>query len=131
MSGLLEAASEYVAGAIGGNSETRTVSPYVPVCQDDMCPVYTPTLNETLTVRGSRYGEFDEQARVTQNIKAAMRDSANWNKLPPLMREALEMDASKTARILNGDFNYDDSWHDKAGYATLVENYLHKIFKKA
>lgn len=89
------------------------------------------SIDTTLAVRGSRYGEFDEQARVTQNIKAAMRDSVNWDKLPPIMREALEMDASKTARILNGDPDYDDSWHDKAGYATLVENFLHKIFKKA
>lgn len=34
------------------------------------------------------------------------------------------MQAHKQARILNGDPNYADSWHDIAGYATLVEQEL-------
>lgn len=82
-------------------------------------------LNKTLEERGSRYGEFDEQARITQNIKAAMRDSKNWDKLPPIMKESLEMQAGKISRILNGDPYYDDSWHDLAGYSSLVENWIH------
>jgi len=28
------------------------------------------------------------------------------------------------ARIVNGDSNYIDNWHDIAGYATLVEQEL-------
>jgi len=36
-------------------------------------------------------------------------------------REALEMIAHKIGRILNGDPNYADSWHDIAGYAKLAE----------
>ena len=34
------------------------------------------------------------------------------------------MIANKIGRILNGDPNYPDSWHDIAGYATLIENEL-------
>ena len=30
----------------------------------------------------------------------------------------------KIARILNGDLRYADSWHDIAGYATLVDKRL-------
>ena len=30
----------------------------------------------------------------------------------------------KLARILNGDPNYVDSWHDIAGYAILVEDII-------
>ena len=30
----------------------------------------------------------------------------------------------KIGRILNGDPNYADSWHDIAGYAKLVEDEL-------
>lgn len=34
------------------------------------------------------------------------------------------MIAGKIARIINGDPNYVDSWHDIAGYATLIEQEL-------
>lgn len=30
----------------------------------------------------------------------------------------------KIGRILNGDPNYADSWHDIAGYATLIDQQL-------
>lgn len=79
---------------------------------------------ETLTERGDRYGKFEEHARITQNIKDAMRDSPNWHMLTPDQREALEMVAHKCGRILNGDPNYTDSWHDISGYCTLVEKRL-------
>lgn len=83
-------------------------------------------VDTTLTERGNRYGEFDEHARITQNIKRAMEDSRNWIDLPADMREALEMVAHKVGRILNGDPNYADSWHDIAGYVRLVEQRLEK-----
>lgn len=47
--------------------------------------------------------------------------------LDPDQREALEMIAHKIARILNGDPNYADSWHDVAGYATLVADRLQGV----
>lgn len=78
----------------------------------------------TLKQRGKRYGDFKEHARITQNIKAAMRDSPNWEELPPEMKESLEMQAHKIGRILNGDPTYADSWHDIGGYAQLVEQDL-------
>jgi hypothetical protein len=79
---------------------------------------------KTLEERGSRYGRFEEHARITQNILAAMRDSPNWAALPPDMKESLTMVAHKAGRILNGDPNYADSWVDIAGYATLVADRL-------
>ena len=79
------------------------------------------SIKATLKVRGERYGEFAERARITQAIKEAMYDSPNWEFLEPDMREALEMVANKIGRILNGDPEYADSWHDLAGYARLVE----------
>lgn len=81
-------------------------------------------IDQTLEERGSRYGSFDEHARITQNIKAAMRDSPNWETLTPSMRESLEMLAHKAGRILNGDPNYHDSWHDIIGYTKLVADTL-------
>ena len=37
-----------------------------------------------------------------------------------VQQEALHMICSKLARIANGDPNHVDSWHDIAGYASLV-----------
>lgn len=83
-------------------------------------------INETLQERGNRYGEFTGHARITQNIKRAMQDSPNWNRLSDDKKEALEMVAHKIGRILNGDPDYGDSWHDIGGYTKLVEDELSK-----
>lgn len=78
----------------------------------------------TLIERGTRYGEFPEHARVTQNLKRAMADSLNWSSLPDDMKEALEMVAHKVGRILNGQPDFHDSWHDISGYVKLVADRL-------
>lgn len=96
-------------------------------------PYQTKTLPEPmtqidtiLTERGNRYGEFDVNSSIAQELKAVMRDASNWrdNKLTPDMREALEMIAHKIARILSGDCFYKDSWLDIEGYAKLVSKTL-------
>ena len=81
-------------------------------------------IENTLAERESRYGSFQEHARITQNIKRAMADSKNWSALPDDMKESLEMTAHKIGRILNGDPMYKDSWHDIIGYTKLVEDDL-------
>lgn len=81
-------------------------------------------IDATLAERGVRYGSFEGHARITQAIKAAMADSPNWAGLAPDQREALEMVAHKAGRILNGDPNFHDSWHDIVGYAKLVADRL-------
>lgn len=81
-------------------------------------------IDATLAERGNRYGVFSEHARITQNIKRAMADSPNWASLPDDKKEALEMLAHKMGRILNGDPDYHDSWHDIIGYTKLVADTL-------
>lgn len=81
-------------------------------------------IETTLAERGSRYGSFAEHARITQSIKDAMIASPNWSKLAPDQKEALEMVQHKIGRILNGDPDYHDSWHDIVGYAKLVADRL-------
>ena len=78
-------------------------------------------INTTLAERGKRYGAFDGHAGITQGIKAEISRAPRYILLTPSQREALDMIAHKIGRILNGDPNYADSWHDIAGYATLVE----------
>jgi hypothetical protein len=53
-----------------------------------------------------------------------MREHPGWQRLACDQREAFEMNAHKVGRILNGDPNWPDSWHDIAGYAQLVANRL-------
>ena len=87
-------------------------------------------IEKVLAERGSRYGEFEEHAFITQSIKRAMVNSSNWKRLSDDMKEALEMIAHKMGRILNGDPKYIDSWTDIIGYAKLVEDYLIKKERK-
>lgn len=81
-------------------------------------------VSNTLNARGARYGSFSGQAAISQTLKNLMRQSPNWDYLEPDMAEALDMIQHKIARILNGDPRYADSWHDIAGYATLVDKRL-------
>jgi hypothetical protein len=87
-------------------------------------PTDSQSIESTLAERGNRYGQYGEHARITQAIKAAMADSPNWRALAPDQRETLEMIAHKAGRILNGDPDYHDSWHDIIGYTKLVADRL-------
>ena len=87
-------------------------------------PKVIPSISETLAERGTRYGEFAEHARITQDLKSAMRDTPRWIYLTDAQKEALEMVAHKIGRILNGDPNYHDSWVDIEGYVNLVSREL-------
>jgi hypothetical protein len=79
------------------------------------------SVDTTLEARGRRYGRFYDHASIAQGLKAIMRQTPGWGRLEADQSEALEMVAHKIARILNGDPDYTDSWHDIAGYVRLVE----------
>jgi hypothetical protein len=83
-------------------------------------------VDETLAERGSRYGSFVGHANITQDLKRVVRIylDARKKELAPDQQEALDMIMHKIGRIINGDPNYADSWHDIAGYATLVDKRL-------
>jgi len=81
-------------------------------------------INEILEERGKRYGQFKHNASVAQQIKFAMDQGRNVEHLESHHKEALEVIASKIARIVNGDPDYIDNWVDIAGYATLVADML-------
>lgn len=91
----------------------------------------TSNVDATLTERGTRYGEFIDHSRYAQDLKRAMqRVPANWHKLSDDKKEALEMVVHKIGRILNGDPEYIDSWHDIIGYVRLVEKNLEAAQQK-
>lgn len=89
-------------------------------------PVENPvsSVDKTLAERGARYGSFDAHAQITQALKRTAMIGKSYKKLTDSQQEALEMIFHKIGRILNGDPNYADSWHDIAGYAKLVEDEL-------
>lgn len=86
-------------------------------------------LNATLVERGSRYGDFTDHAQIAQQLQDVMRrepvthfSRAGWDRLTAVQRQALTAIADKIARILSGDPNHTDNWHDIQGYAKLAED---------
>lgn len=84
------------------------------------------SVEQTLSERGQRYGLFTGHAHVTQDLKRVVRLHliARDKKLTDDQQEALDMIFHKIGRIVNGDPDYADSWHDIAGYAKLVDDRL-------
>lgn len=99
-------------------------------------PEVSNSVEATLAQRGSRYGDFTDHAAICQELKEVMTGCTKvnpeypdqrirgWQLLSSVQRQALEVIADKVARILSGDPNYDDNWHDIQGYAKLVEDRL-------
>ena len=54
-------------------------------------------IKSVLAERGSRYGDFKDNARVSQHIKVAMQDG-RWHDLSSDKKEALEMIAHKMSK---------------------------------
>lgn len=81
-------------------------------------------IDATLAERGARYGEFKDHAVIAQDLQDAMRKAPGWVRLAPDQKQALSVIADKVARMLNGDPNYVDNWHDIIGYSKLIEKRL-------
>lgn len=78
-------------------------------------------VEETLKQRGSVHGDYNEQSKLHDDLLAVMMKRPSFLSLKPQQRQALNIIAMKTSRILSGDANHPDHWHDIAGYATLAE----------
>lgn len=90
------------------------------------------TVENTLNERGARYGDFTDRALIAQELQDVMHTAVTkdasgasmpgWAKLSAVQKQALTVIADKIARILSGDPNYRDNWHDIQGYAKLAED---------
>jgi len=76
-------------------------------------------IEEILSERQKTYGDFSDNAYLSQHLKTVLRNSNGWQNLNGSHKEALEMIMCKVSRIVSGDPSYKDSWHDIAGFATL------------
>lgn len=83
-------------------------------------------INSTLNERQSTHGDYTVHAAFTQDLLRIMQRGPNWPTLRDTQKESLHMIAHKIGRILAGDPDHIDSWHDIAGYSVLIEKELQK-----
>lgn len=85
----------------------------------------------TLDMRHNVYGSYMLNAMVAQRLKTCIGDELrNREKtLAPDQQESLDLICTKIGRIINGDPNNIDSWHDIAGYAKLIEDRLNGLVR--
>jgi hypothetical protein len=83
-------------------------------------------IDATLEERNKTHGDFLDDASLAQHLKRVIHRHKGWERLGPDQQEALDHISTKISRILNGNPNHFDSWHDIAGYAQLVAKRLAK-----
>jgi hypothetical protein len=81
-------------------------------------------VNEVLLERELTHGSFEDVSYMSQHLKEVFVSSRNGASFSPLQREALDMLASKLARILCGNKDEPDHWVDMSGYSLLVARAL-------
>lgn len=79
-------------------------------------------IDVTLAERNKVHGAFENNADIAQQLKAVLRYGTNFDRLSAVHAQALEAIMDKTSRILAGDPDFPDHWHDIQGYAKLAEN---------
>lgn len=79
---------------------------------------------ETLKNRHGIHGDYSVQSNLSMALFRHVYLARNWAELSGEQKEALVLILVKIGRILTGDPNAADHWHDIAGYAQLVENVL-------
>lgn len=77
-----------------------------------------------LAERKKTHGDFNDHARITQALKAAV--SMDRARLLPIHNEAIDMILHKIGRICAGDPNVHDHWDDIAGYAKITSERIPK-----
>lgn len=77
------------------------------------------TIEKTLKERGSNYGPYLDNASLTQDLMDCILNHPNFSELGSDHRETIHMIFHKISRIVNGDPDFIDSWHDIEGYARL------------
>ena len=80
------------------------------------------SVEQTLKARLKTHGDFTDHSKTSQALKEVVFSGSKAEELTAVQREALEMILHKVARIVEGDPNHVDNWHDIGGYAKLAED---------
>ncbi len=75
-----------------------------------------------LNEREKTHGDYERQARLSQDLKTRIRQEAHT--LTHQQLESIEMICVKIARIVCGNPNEADHWLDVQGYAELIHKNL-------
>lgn len=84
--------------------------------------VSTKTVKATIDEREQTHGDFKEVACIAQNLREVLHAWFGWSHLDHVQRESLDSIMGKVARIMSGNPNFRDHWHDIQGYAKLAED---------
>jgi hypothetical protein len=77
-------------------------------------------VSTVLAKRAATHGSFIDNGNNAQALKNLIHDSEGWARATYRQREALDMIASKLARIMSGHPGFADHWVDIAGYASIA-----------
>jgi len=80
--------------------------------------------DQILKERQTTHGDFPDVAEVNIALERAAYSGVNWDKLPPVAKIAIKMILHKIARVVSGNWSFDDHWADIMGYAGLVRKYI-------
>jgi len=81
----------------------------------------TDRIQNTLAEREKQHGPFIKHCDIEIKLRRILEDELRGSCLTDIQYIGLSMIIHKIARILNRGNNHSDTWHDIAGYATLVE----------
>lgn len=75
----------------------------------------------TLQKRGDRYGDVDVQAGLYDELLEVIgKHVQEWRSMTPRQRQSIRMICLKISRLVCGNHDDADSWHDIEGYARLA-----------
>ena len=77
------------------------------------------SIEETLEERGRQHGQFRSHATIESTLVDVLNE--HGQDLTDIQKVGLRMIFHKATRILNEGHSHIDTWHDIAGYASLVE----------
>ena len=86
-------------------------------------------IDKILDERGSNYGEFKNQARLSKMLRDIFfthQKVYGQGEIEPYMEEGITMVFHKLARAANGRIDYKDNFVDIVGYSQLIVNELEK-----
>ncbi len=81
-------------------------------------------VEDILNERENTHGDFRETARIAQALKRVIIHARQGRQLDAAAAEALDMIATKIARILSGNASEPDHWVDLSGYSMLIARRL-------
>jgi hypothetical protein len=99
----------------------RNITEMLQAIDTDLSTEAAQTRLPLLEERQVTHGSFEDNAIISQALKASFRSCPGWNKLKDIEKESMDMIALKFSRILSGRSLSKAHWEDVVGYAKLVE----------